>query len=208
MSARSSQLHNKTEFLLTRIEEHIPHGKWGATMRLRASHLMGIALLAGLCGSDLPAASRKVPALPPDRQPCANVHLPGAAQFHREWMRLGGPGGPMGCPTQIKVHPDGGGTITLQNGEISVSPNVWERGVVAAYQDWDNIVVDWTVSWDEPLPPSHFNYDEFLVRWDYNGKHFDGGVDGKPAVTAIHLLDLALRSLPVAAQLQVPHLTA
>src|ERR1700730_1683579 len=146
----------------------------GGKMRLRASHSMCIALLASFCGSDLPAASRKVPALPPDRQPCANVHLPGADQFHREWMRLGGPGGPMGCPTQIKVHPDGGGTITLQNGEISVSHNVWGRGVVAAYQDWDNILVDWRFSWDEPLPPSHFHYDEFLVRGDYNGQHFDG----------------------------------
>src|SRR6266436_5231375 len=131
MSACSSHvfLPNKAAFLFTRIEKDIPL-ECGGAMRLGVSHLICIALLASFCRSDILAASRKVPTLPPDRQPCANVHLPGADQFHREWMRLGGPGGPMGCPTRIKVHPDGGGTITLQNGEISVSPNVWERGVI------------------------------------------------------------------------------
>jgi hypothetical protein len=84
----------------------------------------------------------------------------------------------MGCPTQIKLHPDGGGTITLQNGEISVSRRHTSTTMTSSCA---GITMD---------------------------SIFDGGVDGKPAVTAIHLLDPTLRSLPVAAQLQVPHLTA
>ncbi len=92
-----------------------------------------------------------------------------------EWMRLGGPNGPLGCPTKnfASDGPDGGGFYQFDNGQIAVSPDVWEKGVVAAYQDDGStancagncIFVDWTVSWTEP---SHYNYDEFLVRWDFS----------------------------------------
>jgi hypothetical protein len=138
-----------------------------------ASPLPTAADSAG-AGSTADGISRKPPDVPEDRRGCVGVHLAGLDLFHKEWMRLGGPAGPMGCPTKSNITDSGGGLITFQNGQIAVSPHVWERGVLAAYQDFDWIVVDWTVSWDEPFPSSHFNYDEFLLRWDFNGEHFDG----------------------------------
>ena len=99
-----------------------------------------------------------------------------------EWMRIGGPEGPIGCPIGgfVKDAEGGGGFMQFEHGQIALSPNVWERGVLAAYQDKAGITVDWTVSLEEP---SHFNYTKFLVRWDYKEfrsreyQHFD---DGKP----------------------------
>jgi hypothetical protein len=99
---------------------------------------------------------------------------------YKEWMRVGGPSGPIGCPVGQVVTDGDGGYVQFEHGQIAVSPGVWEQGVVAAYQDnltGNGIIVDWTVSWEEPNPPSHFNYSKFVVRWDYNGQHFD---DGKP----------------------------
>lgn len=83
-----------------------------------------------------------------------------------EYMRIGGPEGPIGCPIGglIKNGPNGGAFMNFENGQIAVSPSVWERGVVAAYQNGNELIVDWTVSLEEP---SHYNYTKFLVRWDY-----------------------------------------
>ncbi len=109
--------------------------------------------------------------------------------IYKEWMRIGGPDSPIGCPIG-QAHTDSDGIyVQFQHGQIAVSPNVWEQGVVAAYQDYltgEGIIVDWTVSWDDP---SQYNYTKFLVRWDYssqgtayqgtNYQHFDD-VDPKP----------------------------
>src|SRR5205823_5017727 len=95
----------------------------------------------------------------------------------KEWMRVGGPNGPIGCPVGQSVTDSAGTYVQFEHGQIAVSPKVWEQGVVAAYQDpIAGIVVDWTVSWDDP---SHYNYTKFVVRWDYNGQHYDD-VDPKP----------------------------
>src|SRR2546430_9875169 len=70
--------------------------------------------------------------------------------FLKEWMRLGGPNGPMGLPRRgVLPHPEGGkgGYVQFDNGQISFSPAVWENGILAAYQDGNEIQVDWTVSW-------------------------------------------------------------
>jgi hypothetical protein len=101
------------------------------------------------------------------------AHIPGGLHL-REWMRLGGPDGPMGAPLSgVRRHAGGGKGeyVQFQNGQVSRSPDVWERGVLAAYQDGDSILVDWTVSWGEPHPPSRYNYDRFIVRWDYRGRN-------------------------------------
>ena len=83
---------------------------------------------------------------------------------------------PIGCPTGPFVTDADGGYVQFEHGQVAVSPSVWEQGVVAAYQDGNGIFVDWTVSWTSP---SHYNYSKFVVRWDYNGQHFDD-VDRKP----------------------------
>jgi hypothetical protein len=106
----------------------------------------------------------------------------------KEWLRIGGPDSPIGCPQGRGVTDDSGSYVQFEHGQIAVSPGVWEQGVVAAYQDnltSNGIIVDWTVSWYDcepcksPVFPSHYNYTKFVVRWDYNGQHFDN-VDPKP----------------------------
>ena len=91
-----------------------------------------------------------------------------------EWMRLGGPLSPIGCPkdTFHSDGADGAGVQPFEKGETAISPGVWKTGVVAAYQDGNGIKVDWAVSRTEP---SQYDYDEFLVRWDVDGKHNDSG---------------------------------
>ena len=141
---------------------------------LRTSGLMPLLVLCLFLSHLAPAVAQRR-AVPAQNRTCDGAAMP-AGLYLQEWMRLGGPAGPMGCPVtpvfpHDSSHPERGGSITFQNGQISYSPEVWENGIVGAYQDWDGIVVDWTVSWDEPFPPSHYNYDKFLVRWDKNAEN-------------------------------------
>jgi hypothetical protein len=134
-----------------------------------------LAFIVGLACADPALAARRP--VPPPLRTCDESLKPTGLHL-AEWMRLGGPAGPMGCPVSRLMlhdsqHPEQGGYVVFQNGQVSTSPTVWERGVAGVYQDWNEIVVDWTVSWDEPSPPSHFNYDKFLVRWDRNGENVD-----------------------------------
>lgn len=80
---------------------------------------------------------------------------------HAEWMRLGGPNGPMGCPRRTQRHEGGRFEVSFDNGAIVLS-QVWRNGVLAVLQDGDQIVVDWAVDWFD-LPG--LNYDKFLVGW-------------------------------------------
>ena len=87
--------------------------------------------------------------------------------IYKEWMRIGGPNSPIGCPLGQSVTDSDGTWVQFEHGQIATSPGVWEQGVVAVYQDpIRGILVDWTVSWDDP---SHYNYTKFIVRWDYKG---------------------------------------
>lgn len=97
--------------------------------------------------------------------------------IYAEWMRIGGPYSAIGCPREkfVQDNPSGSGYQQFDSGQIAVSPNVWEHGVVAAYQDGNDIIVDWNVSMGDPPENSHFHYDEFLARWDFNGSHTDNG---------------------------------
>jgi hypothetical protein len=110
--------------------------------------------------------------------------------IYNEWMRIGGPTSSIGCPVAnfVQDAPDGSGYQQFDHGQIAVSPGVWIRGVVAAYQTSGDgvgsgaIVVDWIVDWNwSPVrtpPPSSpplpcCNYDKFLVRWNYNRAYSD-----------------------------------
>ncbi|HWZ43537.1 MAG TPA: CVNH domain-containing protein [Candidatus Saccharimonadales bacterium] len=132
-----------------------------------------------------PAKKRPVPA---GRQ-CSGAPSP-TGLYRKEWMRLGGPNGPMGCPVSgVQKHPEGGvgGEIKFQNGAISFSPDVWPNGILGAFQDGGSIVMDWSVNWDDQRG---FNYDKFLVRWDVNGAHEseDDQVDVLADMTADQLV--------------------
>jgi hypothetical protein len=119
------------------------------------------------------------------------------SQIAKEYERIGGPASPIGCPltgfiadassTCPVVLPNcgsGSGIVQFAHGQIAISTSVWGDGVVAAYQDaWcagdgscangnGRIVVDWNTSWTEPSP---FSFNKFLVRWDYEGQHYDDG---------------------------------
>ena len=106
--------------------------------------------------------------------PCGGSVAVTQPLVYAEFMRLGGPGSAIGCPTGDFTI-DGSnstGVQNFQNGQIAVRPGVWQTGVVAAYQAGNDIRVDWNVA--IVGRPSN-NYDEFLVRWDFNNDHFKSG---------------------------------
>ncbi len=101
-------------------------------------------------------ARRDVPG--PFRQCAPSPSLVG--EHLREYWRLGGVNGPMGCFLGLD-----GTVASFQNGQISVSPDDGDRRVLAAFQDGGNIAVDWFVSMDRPI----HSYNKFIVRWDREG---------------------------------------
>ena len=103
-----------------------------------------------------PVAKRPVP--PPVRTGCNSDGLGG--YYLREYWHLGGIDGPMGCFQGMD-----GKIANFQNGQISVSEDSGDQRVLAAYQEWDGIAVDWWVSMDNPT----HTYNKFLVRWDRVG---------------------------------------
>ena len=100
----------------------------------------------------------------PAARVCAFAPMP-TGVYLQEYMRLGGPNGPMGCPIQAPVPIPGanGGHASFQNGSIMTNNDVWPGGVLAAYQDGPNIVADWQVQAGNFTPG--FHYDKFVVRW-------------------------------------------
>jgi len=92
----------------------------------------------------------------PEARNCPNSMPTGI--YLQEYMRLGGPNGPMGCPVQ-----QSGPTEVFENGSIAMNGSVWPNGVIAAFQDGFGITVDWAVSFGDPHPG--YNYDKFVVRW-------------------------------------------
>jgi hypothetical protein len=111
-----------------------------------------------------PAPTVQKVAVPAD-QTCTSGVWP-AGVFLGEYMRLGGPNGPMGCPlsgpSPITGVP-GGLAMVFQNGQISTNDGVWPGGVVGAYQQGLTITVDWAVRYREAHPG--YNYDKFNVRF-------------------------------------------
>lgn len=86
----------------------------------------------------------------------------------REWMRLGGPNGPMGCPTWSSPN-----YFQFENGAVATAPDIWPRGVWGAYQVYEHFMIDWTTAfYDEDAK----NYDKFLLHWD-DGQGTSAGVD-------------------------------
>lgn len=111
--------------------------------------------------------------LPPVPTP---PHMPTNPAILREYMRLGGPAGPMGKPlspdTTLPNH--NGSLQVFDNGTIVTANDVWPGGVVAAYQDsFNSIQVDWFTNPDaDPEARSGvLNFDKFLVEWDLGGQH-------------------------------------
>lgn len=123
-----------------------------------------------------PEYARHVPSkkeTPPEARPFDPRLMP-EGLYLEEWMRLGGPNGPLGVPTNtVQPHRDGGagGYVPFENGQVVHSADVWENGIFAAYQDGLGVRVDWLVSWGDPEPPSHYHYDRFILRWDRDGRN-------------------------------------
>jgi hypothetical protein len=101
---------------------------------------------------------------------------------HAEWMRLGGPNGPMGCPQAVNRDPSGLVQVAFENGMIVVNPRIWANGVLAAFQRWNEIVVDWAIDIAEgqvrpPGTPPPLHFDKFLLRWQHVGSGSAGQID-------------------------------
>ncbi len=121
------------------------------------------------------AASVPIPVHPPANpnqkfavyptRKCTTSPMPPGV-YLQEYMRLGGPNGPMGCPVTTVVSIPGvsnGGRVSFQNGSIMTSNGVWPGGVLAAFQQGTGITVDWAVKVGDFSPG--YNYDKFIVRW-------------------------------------------
>jgi hypothetical protein len=117
-----------------------------------------------------PATGPKRPV--PSSRFCDN---PPEGIYRREWMRLGGPNGPMGCSIG-GVHSygvgqgkhgdhDEGGYIQFENGQISFSPDIWPDGIVGAYLAKGDVVVDWATKEDDS---DNLHFDRVNLNWEYN----------------------------------------
>lgn len=114
------------------------------------------------------AAAAAIRRATPPAKDCSPFHTPRpSGLIFNEWMRLGGPNGPMGCPTStLQPHPDGsnaGGFVSFENGVVSISTDKWDKGVWGGYQDGDHFFIDWTTTW---FNQDSVNYDKFVIRWD------------------------------------------
>ena len=131
---------------------------------------------------------------------------------HAEWMRLGGPNGEMGCPQAVHRDPSGLVQVAFQNGMIVVNPRIWANGVLAAFQRWDGIVVDWAIDISEgavrpPGTPPPLQFDKFLLRWQQVGSAAAGQIDvharrlaflhGKEYTEETHLRTRGHRWIPI-----------
>jgi len=119
-----------------------------ATRAIRSLSLV-IAVLLATLNTPVYAQTFDAPLLPvPPARDCTTL-FPGAIftgtqdapyvypwnLIIKEWDRVGGPNGPIGCPVGDGVTDSDGSYVRFEHGQIAVSPGVWEQGVVAAYQD-------------------------------------------------------------------------
>ena len=84
----------------------------------------------------------------------------------QRWKELDAEKGPLGCAISPEAGVPGrnGRKSVFQHGEIAWSPDQGANMVVAAYQQEDNLIVNWGNS--DP-----FTYEKFIVRWDRNGQN-------------------------------------
>ena len=118
------------------------------------------------------------PSAPSPRRPATPAKLPTPSGrdcgtlprdlYLDEYMRTGGPNGPMGCPLDGSPRPiptdAEGGVWYFENGSIAISPAVWPHGVAAAFQQGNSITVDWAVDFGV-AEPAQYSYDKFVVAW-------------------------------------------
>jgi len=83
--------------------------------------------------------------------------------IQQRWDELGGAAGPLGCATSPELDVPGrnGKRQTFEHGEVVWSPDQGPSMVVAAYQQDDNIIVNWG--------DASQDYDKFVVSWDRDG---------------------------------------
>lgn len=113
------------------------------------------------CGLNPVVPDRLLSAHVVHTEPC---NLPVSGFIQAEWEKLGGAGGPLGCPRSAETAAtEGTGRVQdFSGGQI-----VWSQTqnmVVAAYQQPQQIyfVLDWQIT-------ATFSYDFFNVRWDKDG---------------------------------------
>ena len=87
--------------------------------------------------------------------------------IYDRWMELGGPEGPLGCPTgpEQPVSADGrdGRSVTFDHGQIVWLPDQGAAMLLAVYQQGGRVIVNWGTT-------TPYHYELFLVRWDKNGQ--------------------------------------
>src|ERR1700730_5490640 len=121
---------------------------------LRRGFLFSVALLYLILAMVTPQSS--------DAQSSCSTMPTGL--FLQRWNDLDGRGGPLGSPTgpEVSVPGRSGRQMPFEHGEIVFSPDQGSAMLVAAYQQDDNLIVNWS----DTAP---FNYDKFIVRWDLEG---------------------------------------
>lgn len=97
-------------------------------------------------------------------QPAPPCRIMPKGLIGERWAMLDGKAGPLGCPTGPETTDPGSPNIRqpFDGGEAVFSPGQGARMVLAAYQQDDNIIVNW----GDTAP---FDYDKFIVHWDRDG---------------------------------------
>ena len=126
-------------------------------LQLRSS-FVGVLVVMGVIALCVPAVAK----------PCPPHKVYGL--IGQRYAELHGSDGPLGCPITDELDvPEGGGRYNrFERGVIVFSPSTGGHSVQSVYSQQASGGATLVVDWGDTSP---FNYDRFLVRWDFNGNN-------------------------------------